>query len=40
MDHHDHDDDGDGDVDLAEAVVVAILECLASEVVKLALLQF
>ena len=29
----------DDDVDLAEAVVVAILECLASEVIKLALLQ-
>ena len=34
---HEMDDD---DVDLAEAVVVAILECLASEVVKLALLQW
>ena len=32
--------DDDDDDDLAEAVVVASLECFASEVVKLALLQW
>ena len=38
-DDDDHGKDDDDDDDLAEAVVVTSLECFASEVVKLALLQ-
>ena len=39
MDDDDDGKDDDDDGDLAEAVVVASLKCLASEVVKLTLLQ-
>ena len=39
-DTNDDDHDDDDDDDLTEAVVVASLECFASEVVKLALLQW